>query len=217
MSETSGVVAIHRSLRAAFRFVYDHSFALVGVSLAWSLLSLPLVTIGPTTIGAYAAIESLRERGWIDKSEVYATVRRELAQAFLLSVVTGIIAVMGVLYTLRFVATEEPIAGILAVAAVYVAAHLALVLPAALLGLVRGVSLDNTLWTGYRWSVTNPVTAVLLGTTTLMLFIVSLLLTIAVILVFPAILFSFHVELLDDVVATTETAGSVDEVTVEAG
>lgn len=218
MSDASGVVAVHRSLRAAFGFVYDHSFALVVVSLLWSLASLPLVTIGPATIGAYAAIESLRERGWIDRSEVFATVRRELIHAFLLSVVAGIIGVMGVLYILQFVANGDTLAGLLAVAAVYVATHLALVLPAVFLGLVRGCSLDDAAWTGYRWTVTNPVTAVLLGTTTVMLLVVSLLLTIAVILVFPAIVFSFHVELLNDVATEpTNAVGEVDEADVNVG
>lgn len=210
----SGVVAVSRALRASLRFVYRHGFSFVLVSFAWALASLPLVTVGPATLGAYAAVGSLREKGWVDRREVLATVRSGAVHAVLLTLVEATFGVMAVLYLAQFLASGSTLAGVLAVGAAYAAAHLALALPATFLGLARGVPLDDALRAGYRWTVEEPLTAALMGGWTLALFVVSAGLTIAVVLVFPAIAFTFHAVLLDDVTGrdgdgATPPAGAV--------
>ncbi|WP_416841784.1 hypothetical protein [Haloferax sp. DFSO52] len=198
MSHTSPTLSIHRSLRAAVRFVYEHSFPLVGLSLVWVLASLPIITAGPATLGAYAAICSLREKGWIDVGEVFSIVRRQAIHAVLITTAVSIIAVMGLLYTHQYLMTGSTLAAVLGVLALYVTAHLSLVVPTALLGLSRGHPASDALETGYRWTIQHPITAVMMGSASLLLLVTSALLTVAVVLVFPAVLFSFHVLLLDD-------------------
>lgn len=206
-ASTTGAVAVTRALRTSFRFVYDHGFSLILVSFAWTIAALPVVTLGPATVGVYAAVASLRERGWVDRREVVATVRESATGAVSLTLVVGLVGTMAVLYALQFLANGSTLAGGLAIGAGYVTAHLALMSPATLLGLARGASLDDALRTGYRWTVSHPLTAVLMAGWTALLFVVSAALTVAVVLIFPAIVFTFHTLLLDDVVSTGTDPG----------
>jgi hypothetical protein len=201
-TSTAGVVAVTRALGSAFRFVYDHGFSLILVSFAWTLASLPVVTLGPATVGVYAAVASLREKGWVDRREVFAAVRGSATGAVSLTLVVTLLGVMAVLYALQFLANGSMLAGGLAIGAGYATAHLALMSPAVLLGLARGDSFNDALGTGYRWTVEHPLTAVLMAGWTVLLLVLSVALTIAVVLVFPAIAFTFHTLLLDDVVST---------------
>ena len=182
---------------SSFGFVYRNPLAVAIVSLAWVIASLPLLTIGPATLGVYAAVRSLREDGSVDTAAVVRTVRTHAINAFLLGGIVGLVATTGVLYLSQFVRTGWTVAGVLGFTALYVAMHLLTVLIPAFVGLVQGISLSDAVKESYRWTVTRPDAALATMTVTGGLLIASLVLTVAFVLVFPALVAWFHAELLE--------------------
>ena len=191
-----GIEAVHGAFGASFRFVVQHALSVVGVSLAWALASLPIVTVGPATLGAYAAVASLREQGSVDVGEVRQTVRDHGLDAFLLGGVVVIMAGISALYAVQFVRTEATIAGVLGVAGLYVTAFLVLVLVPTFVGLAAGVPLSEAVRTSYRWTISQSVAALSMLLLTGLLLVLSLVLTVAFVLVFPAVAAWFHTTLL---------------------
>lgn len=191
-----GIEAVHGAFSATFGFLVGNAPWVVGVSLAWVLASLPLVTVGPATLGAYAAIASLREDGSVDVGAVRETVRTHGVDAVLLGGVVVLMAGVSVLYLAEFVRTESPVAGVLGVVGLYVTVHLVLVLVPTFVGLAAGVPLSEAVRTGYRWTIGHSVAALSTLLLTGLLLALSLLLTVAFVLVFPAAAVWFHTTLL---------------------
>lgn len=191
------IEAVHGAFSASFRFVAQNALSVVAVSLAWTLASLPLVTVGPATLGAYAAVASLRERGSVDVGAVLGTVRDHGVDAFLLGGVVVLMSGISVLYIGRFVRTEAPVAGVLGVAGLYVTVHLVLVLVPTFVGLAAGAPLAEAVRTSYRWTIAHSLAALSTLLLTALLLAVSLVLTIAFVLVFPAVAAWFHTKLLE--------------------
>ncbi|MEF8852358.1 MAG: hypothetical protein V5A44_05665 [Haloarculaceae archaeon] len=194
--EAVDVEAVHGAFSASFGFVAGNALWVVGVSLAWVVASLPLVTVGPATLGAYAAVASLREHGTVDVAAVRETVREHGVDAVLLGGVVVLIAGVSVLYLARFVRTGATVAGVLGVAGLYVTVHLVLVLVPTFVGLAAGVPLSAAVRTSYRWTITRSVAALSTLLLTGLLLALSLVLTIAFVLVFPAVAAWFHTTLL---------------------
>ncbi|WP_436926191.1 hypothetical protein [Halosimplex amylolyticum] len=192
-----GIEAVHGAFSASFRFVAQNALSVVGVSLAWTLASLPLVTVGPATLGAYAAVASLREQGSVDVGAVRETVRDHGINALLLGGVVVLLAGISVLYVAQFVRTEAAIAGVLGVAGLYVTVHLVLVLVPTFVGLAVGVPLAEAVRTSYRWTISHSVAALSMLLLTGLLLVLSLALTVAFVLVFPAVAAWFHTTLLE--------------------
>ncbi|WP_459191494.1 hypothetical protein [Halosimplex sp. J119] len=192
-----GIEAVHGAFSATFRFVVQNALPVVGVSLAWALASLPLVTVGPATLGAYAAIASLREQGSVDVGAVLGTVRDHGLDALLLGGAVVLMAGISALYAVQFAQTEATVAGVLGAAGLYVTVYFVLVLVPTFVGLAAGVPLAEAIRTSYRWTLTHSVAALSMLLLTGLLLLLSLVLTVAFVLVFPAVAAWFHTTLLE--------------------
>ncbi len=201
-NNTDAVPAHKRTLR----FLYEHSVTLVVVSVAWFVASLPLVTIGPVTLGAYAAIRSLRETGRLDRGYVAIAVRTNGIHAALLSFLPMVFALPAGL-ALRGATTLGGVDSVSAVLGLYVAGYLAVALIPTFIAMADGVPPAAALKRAYVWTATEPTAALSLALVTAGVFVVTALLTVGFILMFAAVAFSYHVEyLVDDL----DTAAATD-------
>ncbi|MDS0295639.1 hypothetical protein [Halogeometricum luteum] len=187
---------VYRSFVSAARFFYEHGPRLVAVSVLWFLCSLPLVTVGPATLGAYAAVASLREGHAFDRERVVATLKRHGVSAVLLSGVPLVFAAIAALYARRYLLTRSTVALVLGVLTTYAAAYAALVLIPTFAGLVAGEDLETALRAGVRWTGRNAASSVMIGLGTVLLFAVTGALTIAFAVVFGGMVAAFHLEAL---------------------
>ncbi|MFC4550023.1 MULTISPECIES: hypothetical protein [Halorussus] len=178
------------------QFAYAHGLSLLAVSLAWTVMALPVVTVGPATLAAYAAVGSLRARGSVDWRRVAATVRKTGGHALLLGWVLLALAGISGLYAAEFLRTGDLLAGVLTVISVYGTLYTGLVLSAAFVALSDGADVRTAVGAGTSWVRAHPTLAVSAALVTAALFVVSLALTVAVVLVFPAVAFSLHHHLL---------------------
>lgn len=195
MESDSDVETLRRVGERTVSFVYGNVLSLVGVSVAWFLASLPLVTIGPATVGAYAAIDSLRETGRIDRGVVTRAVRTNGLHAALLSALPLVFGTVGATYAYEYARTGGLLVGVLAVVTIYATAYAILVLIPAFVALSRGTDPTTALRTGWRWTAAHPTLALTTGLLTLLVLAGTIVLTVGFVLCFPAVAFSFHVEL----------------------
>lgn len=201
----------HPTHKRTLRFVYQHSATLVAVSVAWFVASLPLVTIGPATLGAYAAVRSLRQTGRLDRDYVVSAVRTNGVHAALLSALPVVFAAPAGL-SLHGGATVTGLATIVAVVGLYVAGYLAVALIPTFVAMADGESPVVALKRAYVWTATDPAAALSLALVTAILFAVTALLTVGFVLLFAAAAFSYHVEYLAedlDVPAVTDASTAV--------
>lgn len=188
--------SVYRSFIAATRFFYEYGPRMVLLSIAWFVCSLPLVTVGPATLGAYAAVTSVRETYKFDRAHVASVLKRHGVSAFLLSGVPLVLAVTSVLYVLEYFANQSTFLLALSVGSAYAAAYLGLVLVPTFVGLATGGDLESSVRAGFRWTSANAVGAVTLGMATLVAAVVTGLLTIAFVFVFAGFAAAFHVHVL---------------------
>ena len=185
-----------RAFVAGVRFFYDHGPRLVVVSVLWFLCSLPVVTVGPATLAAYAAVASLREGHRIDRETTVATVKRHGISAMLLSGVPLTFAGLALLYARQYLATRSTAALALGVVTTYAAAYAALVLVPTFAGLATGDDLEPAVRAAVRWTGQNAVGAATVAMGTLLLFVVTGVLTVAFVLTFAGVAVAFHFETL---------------------
>lgn len=178
------------------RFVWEYLPSIVLVSVAWFFASLPIVTVGPATVGAYRAVLSLRAGDGLDAEAVRSTVRSQFVHATLLGVFPMTVVAIAVHYALAYLTTGAVVAGVLAVAGLYVALYATLVLVPVYVALAAGRDVTGAVWYGYRWTARNAVETIVLGTVTLALLAVSVLGTVATVLLFAGVACAFHVEFL---------------------
>ena len=183
--------------KRTMRFVYEHSVTLVAVSVAWFVASLPLVTIGPATLGAYAAIRSLRETGALDRRRVAGVLRRNGVHAALLSFLPVTFFVAAGLYV-RGGTPRTGFETVIAAVGVYVGAYLVVALIPTFVAMAAGDPPTAALRQAYVWTASKPTAALSLAIVTAVIFAVTALLTIGFVLLFPAVAFSYHVEYLAD-------------------
>lgn len=200
-----------------FPFVYRHTGSVVAISVAWLLASLPLFTVGPATLGAYAAIRSLRDEDTVDVRNVLSTVRRHALNVVLLGGIPILVGATSLLYLATFVSSGETVAGVLGVTGLYVTLHFAMVLIPTFVGLTRGHSLSTSIKTSYRWTIDRPSAALWMLVTTGLLLIASLVLMVTFPLVFPAIAAWFHTELLESIFEPDRKPRHPGETRPEAG
>ncbi|MFB6139114.1 MAG: hypothetical protein ABEJ26_01605 [Halosimplex sp.] len=198
--DDEGVLTVHSALWSALGYLPGYAVSVVVVSVLWSVASIPVVTVGPATLGAYAAARSLRDESRVDRGFVLATLREHGLDALLLGGVAIVTSTVSLLYFSQFVRTGSTVAGVLGVAGVYVTLHYLLVLAPTFVALVDGAPLSSAIRTGYRWTIERPFQAVSMLILTALLLVGSVVLTVAVVLVFPAVAAAFHTELLVPVV-----------------
>lgn len=185
---------VHATLKATGAFVWEHVTSIVAISVAWLLLALPIVTVGPATVGAYRAILSLRESGRVDLHAVAETVRSQFVHASLLGLLPVVLVAMSATYAATYVRTGRLLAGLLALGGANVTIYLGLVLVPTFVGLARGLSVDRAVSQGYLWTARHGAEAISLGIVTVVFLALSSLLTVAMVLIFAGATFAFHVE-----------------------
>ncbi|WP_255681365.1 DUF624 domain-containing protein [Natrinema sp. SYSU A 869] len=193
MNTSDDIRSVHHGVGVAFKSAYNNGVTMVAVSLLWVVASLPIITIGPATLAAYTAVLTLREDGHIDREAVVSALSQHWHNSMLLSGVFVVFAAVTVGYATQYLQTGAVQTGTLAVIASYLTAHLGAVLVVAFVRLAEGDSVYDAVTSGYSWTATHPFDTVLLGFVSLGLFAVSAVLTVTVCLVFPFLLFTFHV------------------------
>ncbi|SEO89945.1 hypothetical protein SAMN04487948_10718 [Halogranum amylolyticum] len=183
--------------KRTFRFVYRHSLELVAVSVMWFVASLPVVTLGPATLGAYAAVRSLRQTGHVDRAYVARALGMNGIHAALLSFLPLAFVVSATLY----LGSGGGLGGfenVAAVVGIYVGGYLGVALIPTFYALADGETPLASLKQGYVWVATKPTSTVTLALVTGTLFVVTALMTVGFVLLFPALTISYHVEVLAD-------------------
>lgn len=192
---------LHATMQSTGRFVWTNLVSVIVISLGWFFASLPIVTVGPATVGAYRAVLSLRDdgTGGIDRDAVVTTVREQFVHATLLGLVPLVILAIAATYAYAYLTTGALASGLLAVVGVYTAVYVWLVSVPTFVGLAEGEPVADAVTAGYRWTARHVVGTVVLAVVTATLFVVSSLLTVAVALLFAGVAFAFHVEFLTTV------------------
>lgn len=197
-----GLDPMYATVRTTARLVWDNLITLVGISLCWFVAALPIVTIGPATVGAYRAVLSLREDGRVDRDAVSETVREQFVHATLLGLVPVALLATAGAYGLAYLSSGVIASGLFALVGTYAGLYAALVAIPTFVGLAAGKSARAALKDGYWWTARHAVDAVALGVVTALLLVVTSLLTAAVALLFAGVAFTLHVEF----VAETDTS-----------
>lgn len=174
-------------------FVYENLLWLVAVSVAWFFASLPVVTLGLTTLGAYAAVHSLRERHTVDRTYVAGVLRRHGVGATLIGLFPLFMAGGTALY-LRYAASSGSILPlVLGLFGVYLVAHSVLVAALTLVLLAGNEPVVPSLRTAYLLTVNHVTVVLMLALVTVVLLVGTLALTAGFVLLFPTLAFSFQV------------------------
>ncbi|WP_254546712.1 hypothetical protein [Halomarina pelagica] len=197
MTGDSDLARLRSALSETGRFVYRHAAALVGVSVAWFVASLPLVTIGPATLGAYAAIRSLRETGRVDRGTVAERLRANGVHALLLGALPIVPALAAGLYAGDYLASGTALSAALTVACAYAALYAVLVLVPAFVSLSDGATVVEALRFGRTQVTGHPTLALTTALLTLTVLVATVALTVGFVLLFPAVAFSLHLFLFD--------------------
>lgn len=206
MSTASQSTGVHRSLRETGAFVYRHSAVLVVVSICWFIGSLPVVTAGPATLCAYAAIRSLRNEDR-EMTAVLSTLRRHGLNAALLGFVPGIVCVVTLLYFYKYLMTNSVEHLVFAIIGVYLFSFLSLVLVTTFVRLAAGSAFDEAVQDGYSWAVHDPLRSTMTMVTSGAIFLVGVISVVGLIIIIPAILFSFHTAIIQRSQSTMDPDG----------
>ncbi|SDK54290.1 DUF624 domain-containing protein [Natronorubrum texcoconense] len=209
MTRPTDLDPMYASLERTGRFVWANLTSIVWISVGWFLASLPIVTLGPATVGAYRAVLSLREDGHvgIDRTAVLETVRRQFVHATLLGLVPLALLAIAANYALAYLVSGTVLAGLFALCCAYAGLYAWLVSMPTLLGLAEDKTVGTALKDGLLWTARHAVGAVALGVVTGALLVVTSLLTVAVALLFAGIAFALHVEFISSV-AEQEAQGT---------
>lgn len=195
-TDISDTEALRDAINETKSFIYVNGFELTVVSFGWFLLSLPLFTIGPATLGVYAAVQSLRENDdELDPSDVWRTVRKRFFSSLLLGLLPFVFGSITSLYLVRFLTTGSMLAGLLTLITGYVTILSLLAFVPTFVMLSRGQPGSEAAKNGYIWVTSHPTLSFTTGLMTLGLAVVSGALLVAFPLVFAGIACAFHVHL----------------------
>jgi hypothetical protein len=191
-----------RRLPGTAAFIYHNSHWIAAISVAWTLASLPVVTVGPATLGAYVAILGLQsDRNRVELDRVVSVVRQQLAPAVAFGLAPTVFFALsaGYLYALaRAFTTTRFLA---ALVTFYVGLYLSLVMIPTFVALAHGRPGVDALRAGVGWVGANPTLAMLTGLGTLAVLVVTSLLLVAFVLLFAGVAFSLQIRLVgEDVV-----------------
>jgi hypothetical protein len=176
-------------------FVYRHSTALVPASVLWVLCSLPLVTVGPASLGVYSLVLSLRETGRVDRTRVVETVRGNLVPATLLGFLPVTFVGIASLYVVSGLATGL-VGTALTAGALYAGLYVGVLLIPTFVSVAAGVDPKVALRESYVWLASSPVVGLQLLLVTAVLLVATLGLSVGFFLLFAGVTATYHVELL---------------------
>ncbi|WP_142859409.1 hypothetical protein [Salinigranum halophilum] len=177
------------------KFVYRHSTALVPASFLWVLCSLPLVTVGPASLGVYAVVLSLRETGRVDRERVVETVRTNLVPATLLGFLPVTFVAIASLYVLTGLASGLVGTALTAVA-LYAGLYVGVLLIPTFVSMAGGVEPRTALRESYVWLAGSPVTGLQLLLVTAALLVATVGLSVGFLLLFAGVTATYHVEVI---------------------
>lgn len=197
MSVRGDVAIFDRAVKASARFVYDHILRIVLISLLWLVASLPIVTFGVATVGAYAAVTSIREQGRIDRDLVRSRVREQAADATLLVPAPFVFLAIAGLYSSQSAPTESTTALVVALVAFYCGLYGALLLIPTLVGLARGDPVGSAVPDGQSWITDHPALALSTGFLTLLVLVATLALTVTFPMLFAGVVATLHVTIVE--------------------
>jgi len=121
----------------------ENGLRMVLLSIAWFVCSLLLITVGPATPAAYAAVASLRETYAFDCERILTVLKRHGVSAVLPSSVPLLLAAVSALDALEYFAARSTFLPILSTGSVYAAAHATLVLVPTFVGMARAANSDH--------------------------------------------------------------------------
>lgn len=197
-SNGSDVEHFGDALRATGQFVYANSHRLVAVSLAWTLASLPIVTVGPASLGAYVAVMQLEsDRNRLEPRRLLATVGERAVTATLFGLFPLVLFAISGLYLYAQITAASPLRAALFFLTLYAGCYAALVMVPTFVGLADGRAARPALVAGVRWTAAHPTLTMLTGLITVIILTASLLLTVAFPLLFAGVAAAFHVHIVD--------------------
>lgn len=200
MAASTDRQSFRRAVAGVPRFCYRNGLALVVVSVCWFLASVPLVTIGPATLAAYAAIQDLRsDRNRIDRGRVWRTLRRNGAASAAFSGVPVAFGAVALVYGVTALERGSILGEAIALVAGYAALYLALALIPTFDGLARGDDPVAAFRFGLTWLARHPTPALTMGLVTVVVLALTALLTIGFVLLFAGVAFSVQLAILDAV------------------
>jgi len=193
--------------KQTLRFAYRHSATLAILSVAWTLASLPLVTVGPATLGVYRAIVSLRERGEWTVAEVTATVRANLLAAVLFGLAPLLLGGIGALYLVSPPPVLASFSLALGLAASYLGLYVGLLLIPTFYLMARGDDPVESFRAGYLCFARAPRLALRVVLVTGVLLVVAALLTVTLVVLFPGFTVAYHVHVIGPLLAEQSEPG----------
>lgn len=199
MAEESNRVAFQQALSGLPRFVYGNGLQLAMLSVAWTVCSLPLVTVGPATLAVYVAVQDLRSaRNTINRSRISSILRQNGVASAVFSSIPVIFAIIAVLYGIQALKRGALIGEVIALIAGYISLYAVLVLIPTFNAMAAGVPPVSALRQGVRWVSSHPTAALTTALLTVIFFAVSVLFTIAFVLLFAGLTVSLHVAIVSE-------------------
>lgn len=185
------------TLESTSSFVYANSHRLIIVSVCWFIVSLPLVTLGPATLAAYAAIRQIdSEYHRIDPRGLARLVSQQFVPATLFGLFPiGFLTLSGI-YFRAYLREGTALAAVIAVVAFYIALYGFMIMVPTFVELTNGSEASVAIKRGMRWVAAHPTLALLTGVVTVALAGITLVLTIAFILIFAGAAFSFQIKMI---------------------
>lgn len=201
------------SLRGTGNFVYANSHSLVALSVAWFIASLPIVTIGPATLAAYVGIRQLRsDYNRLDRRALFGRVREGVIPATLFALFPLGFLGISFLYFWAYTVDGEPLSAVSFFVALYIALYGFLIMMPTFVRLTEGDPAAKALKRGIKWVAAHPTLSLLAGVITVLIAVVTIVLTVAFVLIFAGAAFSYQIEL----VTATEDFETSDEAVMPA-
>lgn len=192
--ETNDTDHFASALSAAGRFVYRNSDRLALVSLVWFVSSVPIVTSGVATLGAYVAVAQLRsDRNRVEWEPLVALVRNRAVAATLFGLFPLSLYALSALYAVS--AGNSRLRTLLFFGILYGAVYATLVMIPTFDALAAGRPPRSALTAGGRWTAAHPTLSLLSLLISLGIFGVTLLLTVAFPLLFAGLVVSVNIHL----------------------
>ncbi|WP_160135392.1 hypothetical protein [Halococcus salsus] len=203
--------AFRYALSQVSRFVYQNGFSLAIISLLWFLASLSLVMIGPATLAAYVAIQDLRsDQNRVDRAHVLTVLRHNGVASAMFSGVPVALGAVAVTYATAALERGSVLGEGIALVAAYAAVYVSLALMPTFAKLAGSEDAVDALRYGLKWLIRHPTPALAMGLMTLVVLSVTVLLTIAFVLVFPGLAFSIQLTIIDEVEEHSSRTSSVE-------
>ncbi|QZP36936.1 DUF624 domain-containing protein [Halobaculum magnesiiphilum] len=199
MTNESNRLAFTRALSQLPRFVYGNGLRLAVLSILWVVCSLPIITVGPSTLAVYVAVQDLRsDRNTIDWSRIIAILRQNGVASAVFSGVPVAFTAIATMYGVQALEQGALFGEVVALVSGYIALYVGLVLIPTFDEMASGTMPVTAIRRGVRWVSTHPTAALATALLTTALLALTVLLTVAFVLLFAGVTASLHVLLIKE-------------------